>query len=92
MACGVCGKSGHNRRTCIVAKVAEAVANETNKEVKQALKDAGGNAVEHIADQIMEEIEDEAMMQLIEAGCDVALPGLGMAIRLGRWGWKLSKK
>ena len=91
MACGVCGQKGHNRRTCIVAKVQGAIANETRSEVKAQLKEIGSNAVDNITDAIMAEVEDEAMMQLIEAGCDVALPGLGMAIRLGRWGWKLSK-
>ena len=85
MACGVCGRSGHNRRTCVVAKVTQAIQNEGNAQMKQAAQDCK----ESIVDTIMEEIADEAMMEAIEFATDVFIPGLGTSIKLGRYGWKI---
>lgn len=88
MVCGVCGRSGHNRRTCIVAKVTQAIQNEGNSQLKQAAQDAKDN----IVDTIMEEIAEEGMMEAIEFATDVFIPGLGTSIKLGRYGWKLMSR
>ena len=81
----VFGRSGHNRRTCVAAKVMQAIQNEGNSQLKQAAQDCKDD----IIDTIMSEIAEEGMMEAIEFATDVFIPGLGTSIKLGRYGWKL---
>ena len=76
-------------RACILVKVKSAISNEASKEIKEQIKEIRGDAADHITEPIMEEVEDKAMMQMFDFGSDVVRPGLGMAMRFGRFGWKL---
>ncbi len=77
MVCSVCGGSGHNKRTCIVRKI-------------QDLED---HVPDHVKDQIVDfltdHVSEEALITAIEIGSEVAIPFLGIGIRLGRHAWKL---
>lgn len=78
MVCSVCKVGGHNKRTCIARK----------------LDDSGlsGEARDRAIEHLTSEIQDEALCQLIETGAEVMIPGVGIAIRLGRAAWNYRRR
>ncbi len=74
MACSLCGESGHNKRTCIARKIDEMGIVGKAKEA----------IIKHLADEVAEEL----LLEMIETGCDCAIPGLGLTIKLSRYAWR----
>ena len=78
MACSVCKGTGHNKRSCVVNKIdASGLPDELR-----------GAFIDHLTDGIT----DEVLVELISLGLDCAIPGAGWVVRLGRAGWRASKK
>ena len=74
MPCSICRQSGHNIRTCAAAKLAHS--------------DLSDKAKGEVADWVAEHILEEGVMEAIELCTDFVIPGLGLAIKCGRYGWK----
>lgn len=77
MPCSICRQSGHNIRTCAAAKL-----------VDSGLSD---EAKEEVVNWVAEHVLEEGVMEAIELCTDFVIPGLGLAIKCGRYGWKASK-
>ena len=78
MPCSVCGLKGHNKRTCVTAKIT--VQRGVPEDVKEGI-------IEYLCD----EIADEALAEMVEAGLDVLIPGLGVTVKVGRHAWRISQ-
>lgn len=78
MPCSVCGLKGHNKRTCVVAKIEV----QKNIGVPEDIK-------EGIIDYFCDEITDEVLANMFEAGLEVLVPGLGVTVKLGKLAWKI---
>ena len=85
MPCSVCRRSGHNKRTCVQAKVEAAIRGKVRDDMEEEIEN-------QICDFLCDELETEALCTAIEMGSSVLIPGLGIAIRLGRMAWKIHKK
>ncbi len=77
MVCSVCGGSGHNKRTCVIRKI---------QDIDERIPD---HVKERIVDYLTEEITDEALLTAIEFGSEIAIPGIGIVVRVGRHAWKM---
>jgi hypothetical protein len=78
----ICKESGHNRRTCVKRKIAEA-----SKEAAQELgEQLGEAAVEKATDAVMAKwATEEALSEAIELGLDCFVPGLGITVKFCRY-------
>ncbi len=77
MVCSICGGSGHNKRTCVIRKI-----QDINERIPDHVKD-------QIVDYLTEEMTDEALISAIELSSEIAIPGLGIIVRVGRHAWKM---
>ena len=71
MPCSACRQSGHNIRTC-----------PTLHAVADNVRDLG---IEAAAEQLAEQLGEEALSEIIEFGLDATIPGSGTILKACRW-------
>jgi hypothetical protein len=78
MVCSVCKGSGHNKRTCIAQKIDDSGIPDDLKE----------EAINHIT----KNVTDAALLEAMELGLDIIIPGVGMTMKMSRLGWQFITK
>jgi hypothetical protein len=74
MVCSICKGSGHNKRTCIAQQIDETGVPD--------------HAKEQVINHLTNHVSDEALAEAIEFGLDIIIPGAGLTMKLGRYGWR----